>query len=486
MKYDVNFILFNLKIYIMKKKTKTELFWNIDEKGKITIKHSILIKFLAQSGYKRMKFKNSGEIFVIVENNRISEVKVGDINNFIKEYLNKLKLPEVYESFVKGISGYTSIRKLELLPVIQSYIDKDSKKECWFYFSNVAVKVTKTKIKVIPYKKLDRLVWSERILKREFSILSDEDGQFEKFAFLISKSEEKRFKSFKTILGYLRHRYNNPSNPKIVVLYDEKMNESEANGGSGKSLTMKALSKSINIVQQNGKDIKVGSWFRNQRVNVTTDLIYYDDVNKDFNIEFLFAESTSGITIEKKRQDEIQLLPEESPKLAIISNYAVKGPGGDSDIRRRFEFEYSNYFSTKHTPEQEFGNFFFDEWDNDEWRKFDYFLMKCVQLYLNEGLIEAEPINIRKKKIVHSTSIEFESFMSTGIIEIDMWYSKKDALELFKTKFPHKNELSSHKFTKWMNLYAVEMGLEYKVNYSGNNYEFKLVEKSEKEVSNEK
>ncbi|TYA74237.1 hypothetical protein [Seonamhaeicola marinus] len=448
-------------------------FFEIDNKGNVTILHYKLIEFLANNGFAIMGFPGKGKILVKVENNIIHEVVESDIVKCIQDYLVKLKLSNVLEKFTKGLSGYVNGRKYDLLPELNGFSDKDSKGQGYFYYQNVAVRVCSKKIEIIPYGQLPHKIWNERIVDRNFKYNLSKKGQFEDFCFKLSKSDLNRFLALKSALGYLLHRYNNPSLCKVVILVDEKISFSgQANGGTGKSLISKALSYMQNVLFIEGKNLKTGSWFKNQRIEMTTDLIAYDDVGKDFSIETIFSELTSGIVVERKRKDEIHISAKDAPKYLISSNYIVKGPGGSSDERRRYEFELSDYF-VFNSPKNVYGNLLFDEWDSTEWERFDNFMHHCLQTFLTRGLIEAQPINLKQHRLINATCIEFEEF-SQKIFKVNEWMDKRKILGLFIVEYPHLKDTSSHLFTKWIKEYSRQNSLKYSDKSSGGVYSFIL------------
>src|SRR5690606_11670443 len=112
-----------------------------------------------------------------------------------------------------------------------------------------------------------------------------------------------------------------------------------------------------------------------QRVNLTTEILFYDDFTKEVSFEIFYPLVTTGVEVEKKRKQAFFIPYDKSPKILISSNYLVRGTGGSSDIRRKFEFELSNYFNENHTPEDEFGNRFFDDWNEEQWNEFYGFMM---------------------------------------------------------------------------------------------------------------
>lgn len=305
-------------------------FFTIKESGAVVIKHYALIQFLSQHGYHRMDFSGS-YILVKIKDNKITEATEADLVNTVKDYLEKIEQEEVLENLVKGLSTYLNKRKYDLLSKVKGIIDKDTKDAAWFYFKNTVVKISKSKIERINYDKLTHKIWEKRILKHSFTIPvgTGKKGDFEDFCFKISKENPDRFLALKTALGYLLHCYNDPSLTKVIIFVDENIAfDGTANGGTGKSLLSKALSKCKTLLFVEGKNLKTGNWFKNQRITLTTDIVAYDDVGRDFSLEELYSMSTSGIVVEKKRQDEIHIPPEQAPKFMISSNYIVKGTGG--------------------------------------------------------------------------------------------------------------------------------------------------------------
>jgi hypothetical protein len=120
----------------------------------------------------------------------------------------------------------------------------------------------------------------------------------------------------------------------------------------------------------------------------------------------LFSVVTEGLTLEKKNKDAIKIPFSKSPKIAITTNYAIKG-SGNSFVRRKWELELSQHYTKEFTPLVEFGKHFFGEWDENEWCQFDNFMISCLQLYLDSGLLKANLVNQALKSFMSSTSNDF-------------------------------------------------------------------------------
>src|SRR5690606_32791578 len=145
--------------------------------------------------------------------------------------------------------------------------------------------------------------------------------------------------------------------------------------------------------------------------------------------------------------------------------------GGPSDRGRRCEFELINYYSDKFTPRDDFGNNLFDEWSQEEWNRFYYFMMECVQFFLVNGLVEGDADREREMRLLNLTSANFLYIMN----ELCPINEKHDQRVIVKLLNEEGDNISPHMFTKWVNLYCDEMGLIYHQNNAGGILTFSLL-----------
>ena len=96
--------------------------------------------------------------------------------------------------------------------------------------------------------------------------------------------------------------------------------------------------------------------------------------------ERLFSVVTEGLTLEKKNKDAIKIPFNKSPKIAITTNYAIKG-AGNSFERRKWELELNQYYNKTFTPLDEFKKLMFGDWDDKEWEQFDNYMINCLSSY---------------------------------------------------------------------------------------------------------
>lgn len=449
-------------------------FYSIDPNtAKVSMSHFGILSILSREGYCRAQISDGAYVLVKNQNNRIKKANESHLINFLRDYLfNSSPGWDVMETFTKGIGSYINAKKIHLLSSIELESDMDNSTSSSFYFKNNIKVLGKDQIADKAYNELKGTIWENRIIPHQVGDNSNTVGQFETFCFKISGEDIPKFESLKSIIGYLLHRYKDPTVTKAIILYDSKMKSSgQAEGRTGKSLIAKAISRCREVVFYNGKSLKENSVFQNQRLELTTDLMVYDDVKKNFDFASVFPLITTNIEVEKKGRDAFEIPYERSPKLLITSNTYVKGPGGPSDRGRRCEFELANYYSEKFTPRDDFGNNFFDEWNEEEWDRFYYFMMECVQFFLNKGLIKGEENREREMRLLSFTSEAFIYIMK----EFCPINEKQDQRLIVQLLNDGGEDITSHMFTKWANLYCDEMGLKFHQKNSGGVVSFTLL-----------
>ena len=137
-------------------------------------------------------------------------------------------------------------------------------------------------------------------------------------------------------------------------------------------------------------------------------------MKKHFDFERLFSVVTEGMTLEKKNKDAIKIPFSKSPKIAITTNYAIKG-AGNSFARRKWELELHQHYSKNYTPLDEFGKLMFGVWNDEEWCFFDNYMIGCLQMYLNKGLQKSVFVNLKIRQLSAETTHDFIEWC--GLIE---------------------------------------------------------------------
>ncbi|MHC1736629.1 MAG: bifunctional DNA primase/polymerase [Ignavibacteriaceae bacterium] len=432
-------------------------FWTV-VKNKVNFDYNKYINFLSDNNFSRMFF-NGIQYFCYTDGyfiNFVNEIFFKDyVYLFIKnlpEYSDESKKNTaiVLDSIIKNPFLFKK-DTLEFLPSLDSKIQTDKEKEGYFFFKNCYLKITPDDLETLGYETLESHIYSERVIKKNFRLSGDTICDFETFCMNICDKDSERFDALRSSLGYLLHTFKNPVTAKAVVFTDENLSEGAA-GRSGKSLLAKSLGYIRNLVEIDGKNFQFHDRFAYQRVTPASEIVLFNDVEKNFAFEKLYNIISDSFTIQKKNHSEFILPFSESPKLVITNNLPIRN-NDFSTKARLFEIEFSSYYNIFRTPYSEFKKRFFDSWEEEEWNSFFTFMAGCVKYYLKYGLHEYSFINLMKKKIINATCLEFFEFMEQYLI-YNEYISKPKFLNDFKEAEPSFGELKSNTFFKWVKYYA--------------------------------
>ncbi|WP_300565483.1 primase-helicase family protein [Flavobacterium sp.] len=422
--------------------------------AKVIIEKTKLLTFWESLGYRKLILKSGKYELVKVTNNSIVEI-VEDyrLAGEVRNHLESLNHQIVFEEFLK--KDYASNSLIKNLKGIEITFNNGNSKEAQFFYKNGVVKISSERYSIISYVEFEGYVWKHQIIDRDFNPSSEYgSAEFAIFVKNLAGKNLERYRSLRSIIGYLLHSYKDPVNSPAIILLDEDMdlNQEEAKGGKGKSLLAKGIGKIVPYYFKEGKNFSKNFLFSGLEKHHK--VIFLDDVKKDFDFEILYAIITGDFSFEKKFKNEEVIPFPESPKMLISSNYMVSGVRGYSEERRKVEFEISSYYGRHLTPIQDFGHRLFDDWDEMEWRKFDSFMIICCREYLRDGLIKPKSINLLDNKLKTDTDPKFVEFMDEEIKE-DCRIDKKEFLNKFKEKYnPEFCGLSPNLFSKWLSIWA--------------------------------
>lgn len=429
-------------------------FWTYDQNNSIKLQPNRYKEYLEQAGFCKL-FPNGADnfVFVNVKENLIEDTNSTMIKDFV---LNNLYKGDYSIRPYNMMANNTKFFKDDYLSLLKSgtiEFKEDKIDICYLYYKNYCIEIKADSINFIDYIDLDGYIWKKHIIDRDYIEANINDSIFAKFVWLISGKDETKFNSIRSVIGYLLHSHKTSANNKAIIFNDEVISENP-NGGSGKGIICNAISHMKRTAFIDGKQFDFGKSFAYQTVSADTQVLVFDDVKKNFGFENLFSLITEGITLEKKNKDAIKIPISKSPKVVITTNYTIGGVGGSFE-RRKFEIELSSYFGSHHTPLDEFGHMFFDEWSDMEWAKFDNFMISCVQLYLQKGLVRHQFNNLEVRKFIKETSFEFNEWVNDNNIELDIVLYKNELFNNFIEEYQDfKKFLTQKKFTSWLDNYA--------------------------------
>jgi hypothetical protein len=442
-----------------------QTFWEKNEKGTIKIVHILFKQFLEDNGfYKYCPEGGRNYIFVKVTNNLIDHTSEKEIKDFILSHLIELDDISVYNYFADNVRFFRE-EFLSLLSTIDIYFIEDTKDTSYLYYRNCAVKITKDAVETIDYLDLGGYVWKDHVIDRKFMECEYQGCVYGQFISRICGDNDMRIATMESTIGFLMHGYKNLSYCPAVILNDEVISDNPE-GGTGKGLFMNALSQMKKLVVIDGKAFAFEKSFPYQTVSADTQVLCFDDVKKNFDFERLFSVVTEGLTLEKKNKDAIKIPFSKSPKIAITTNYAIKGTG-NSFARRKWEVELHQHYTKNHTPLDEFGKHFFADWNDEDWCLFDNYMVACLQGYLKTGLVKSTFVNLQVRQLSAETSHDFiewcgliEGTPKNSHLEVGIKLMKQDLYYEFIQEYPDyapkaKMTISRTRFYKWLTAYAV-------------------------------
>lgn len=412
------------------------------DKGKIKAPTLNFINFLAEIYFCYIIYNGVYQLARIIDNvvyiiddkaQVIDAAKQWLYDNSVEDKIAGTYIDQILTAWINKTPQLLAPLNLRFLPLIEIQQHFDTQDACYLYFENTAVEITKQGYQLIAYKDLKGHVFSNEIIEREFHPNKIKKAyrrhNYAKFLYNIAGQNIKRSKAFISIIGYLLHRYKSAATTKAIILLDGVINElNAAFGGSGKGVYINLLSHFRNVCEIAGKDFNSGYSFAFQRATPQTNIIAINDIKSDFNLESFYGRLTDTFTINQKFKKEIEIPFERSPKFIISSNHIPKAPQGYSTERRRYEIEHSTLYGENLSPAQEFGQQFYDDWDEFDWNEVTLLVIFCIRYFLTHGLVEADQINIAKRRLLREVGAELLDFLDEKFATKSKYHKK----ELFK------------------------------------------------------
>lgn len=484
-----------------------DVFWYEEDrkfgKKRIAIDQSALVDWLEDQGVAQLfEFDRETTTLVRCKGKILERFPDARIRLLVDDFLRRQEDDRPLASMRRGVRVYLGSDKLRLVQELKPTFQRDTKNVAYFYYSNGFVTVTSESIALSPYDRLNRFIWSDWIIDRKVDI---EDGSanpyecdFGRFMWRVSgltddaddHAREKarvRVETLTSAIGYMLHSYKDPANARAIIFMDEELSDDPA-GGTGKGLTANAIRYLVSSTEIDAQRLNFDSQFVLQSiVPGVTRVVHFNDAGRRFYFDRLFPAITDSLTVERKGLQPTVVPFSESPKFVITTNQVLRGKGGSHE-RRVFEIEFSPHFNMGHTPENEFGHRLFDDWDEAEWNAFDGLMLFAVQYYLKAGLRPYKTVNLKSKKFARNTSLDFADFAldhdfkaSRPGTEAEMQdrYDKTSLRKLFAEQ--HQQEVTSHKFTTWLKVFAAYQGWEFLNGLGTKKTQFAFVDHREEE-----
>ncbi|MDD5006399.1 MAG: hypothetical protein PHS33_07895 [Candidatus Omnitrophica bacterium] len=466
----------------------------IDEFNGVVIDKVKFVELLKDNGIYRYDINLETIKFIRIQDNIIEEISQENIIDFFIAYIEKLPVregankeytitPEMLKSKVFNSLNYlfSPILLRRTTPKFKITLFEDTRPEKYLYYQNGLIKVNKDQFVFLPYESIsDAYIWKSGILQRNFIKDDGKKSMFEKFIEKVCSNDIDRILSIMSITGYNLHGYTRGKSYATILTDANTGEDGEANGRTGKTLYGKGLGHMLNTKEEStvyieisGRDFNIQNKFRYEFANLNTKLVHLNDMFNYFNIEHIFSDITEGISVNKKNEKPFR----QFVKLLISTNKTIRIEG-ESAKDRTIIFEFSDYFNADRSPATEFGCWFFDDWDHQEWARFDRFMINCLMVFFKHGLIRPGSINLQHRTLIDHThkdfvmyiDAKFSKYDDTGEPNGNVWfindagteirnltrYNKKDEYFDFIKAFPDFEKsryFNQAKFIKWLKRY---------------------------------
>lgn len=451
-------------------------FWDVEvsDKGeKYSFNNVCAYYFLNCNGYYTIDDPNRKEGFsyIKVTGNTVENIKPKDMQRFVDNWLEELEMPIALRNMMYKTNqlSETSLMRIRQADLDFSDYGKDYQ---LFFFKNATWKVTASEIAT--YDKNTNFVWKEEVLEHnvkrladQFRIFRNEAGELDieinyegasKFLkYLINTcriywreennriDEDLRAEYWKThkfdiagpmltdaevyeqkqhlinkifALGYLLHRYKNPSKPWAVFAMDNRISEQgQSYGGSGKSLYFNAVKNMMRTITIGGRNPRtLDDKFVFGDVDKYTDFLFIDDASQVFQFNLLFDSITGSMRINPKFNQPYEIRFDDSPKFGIASNFTLKNVD-PSTSRRILYTVFSDYYHAldengeyeeARTVADDFGKNLFFDYNDSEWNEDLNFMCECCRYYLSTNeKINPPMANVYKRNKLAEKGDEF-------------------------------------------------------------------------------
>jgi hypothetical protein len=365
-------------------------FYYIDDDNNVKFTPNTVSQFLIQKGFSRIE-TNEDEIQLLKNTN-----KVVDLFNYKTELVMYLiSFINEREVFICGIKNMLALKQksillpaLSLIPSKKMKYYKDKHNTFGLAFKNGLFELTKSEKTPIQkeYKSVKGLFIKHPIQEHKFEY-TEEVGMFE--IFLKNSSGSVDFKAFKTMFGYMNHKFKNPASSPAIIISDVDADGITRKGGKGKSLLQKSLTYTNTFIEKGAGEFNPTYTHVFGDLSLGTSIYIIDDVLASFNYESLYTNITGAINCEIKGKKAVSIPYEDTPKFILSTNWLIPRKNDNYSTDRRFsEYKFSTHYNEKNTPLNEFGKLFFVDWDEVEWNKFYSFVFRCVREYFEFGLIK--------------------------------------------------------------------------------------------------
>lgn len=497
-----------------------EDFWAIDydDKGRKKVNFGYLeaFRFINSNGFYRIKTVDCDVDqykFCRIDDGVVFLSGPAEIRDFVYSYaLNNVKDRDVITMFASKLGSLLGSDKLERIEMIHDDFDNFDSNIQRIYFNNGCLSIT---AQGMDFSENHGRVWSDRVITRKFRRIpiierievingnyyitpAQNALECEFFRYILNVSnfwhspgynptqrEENEYNQHVlnkiTSIGYLLTDFKYQTELKAIIAMDSQLGEvGKSNGRTGKSLIGVALSKMVSQAFVDGRKTKNDDEYIYSDVTPRTRNIFIDDVRTNFDFNNFFSAITGDLSVNPKTMARFVIKNDRSPKIYITTNHAINAQ--DKSAQERINYmAFSDWYSDKRRPVDDFGHQFFVDWDEEQWCLFDNFMCECCMYYLRsmamtwyrsgQGAIPPPMEDIRKRTLKQLMSEAFfqwaELYFDRNAGHINMREARKAMFDGYHAAFPNrKDEISATNFKSRILAYCEFKGYHFNIRIS--------------------
>lgn len=392
--------------------------------------------FLSQNGFYQFTNKNETDSYIYINGNIVAESDAKKIRRFITKFLSERNFDtKLRNTFYRTTQlNASSFENLGHVKVDFNDFDKESQ---WLFFKNKTWEIKASGIKSYKPGEVFKFVWEKEVINHTVELLPDffkiNHNETTGYSIEITNNEslffqfiqktcamhwkveemgvddgqgglrktlnedEKREHELHLInriyaLGYLLHKYKEPSSAYAVwAMENEVIEDGASEGRTGKSIYLKFPRYFLKHEIIPARDNKITeNKHLLENVSEFTKYVLFDDCNPYLNFPFFFPLITGPWVINPKNTKSFGLTEEDAPKIAFSSNFAPRD-ADSSTLDRLLFVVFSDFFHSgpnerhaeRRTPKDYFGLNLFTDFTEEEWNKTLNFGAQCIKAYLS-------------------------------------------------------------------------------------------------------
>lgn len=228
------------------------------------------------------------------------------------------------------------------------------------------------------------------------------------------------------VIGYILRKHKEPDVAKLVWLMEDKLvGADESSGGTGKSLFVNILDK-LHLTRQeliNARRVdEKGDTFLFGSVTEQTDIVYFEDAKKSFDVTTLYPVITGKMPINPKNKSSFSIEYEKSPLIIVSSNFPPQNYSRDGSTSRRVvpvimadyyheKIEGKNdYNETRKVSDDLDGQKLFgSDYTEDDYNADYNLIVDCIQLFMryNKTFFLPKMDNVHKRTDIMQMGDDF-------------------------------------------------------------------------------